>query len=251
MRWSARAASRLEDLPRGARLGTSSLRRQAQLLAARPDLRDRGAARQRRTRAAAAGRRRTGRDRAGLRGSRPARARNRASRARLDPEVSLPAVGQGVIGIECRDRRLGRARRRCAALDHAATRIAVDAERAFARRLGGSCQSPIAAHAQLEDGRVALAGTGGGARRIAAAARCVSGGASRARALGVGWPSACSPPAPARCSSGCARPEAMPRCTVSASWSPGPEHQAGAAVPPAEAEGAERLPPARDRHQAG
>ena len=96
-----RGPLRLEDLPRGARLGTSSLRRQAQFLAARPDLRIeplRGNVdtRLRRLDAgeldaivlACAGLTRLGLE------SRIA--------ARLDPRVSLPAVGQGVIGIECR-----------------------------------------------------------------------------------------------------------------------------------------------------
>jgi hydroxymethylbilane synthase len=69
--------------------------------------------------------------------------------ARLDPKISLPAVAQGVIGIECRgaDERTVQL---VTVLNHPATRIAMDAERAFAHRLGGSCQSPIAAHAELE-----------------------------------------------------------------------------------------------------
>jgi hydroxymethylbilane synthase len=77
--------------------------------------------------------------------------------ARLDPKISLPAVAQGVIGIECRgadSRTLGLV----TVLNHQDTRIAVDAERAFAHRLGGSCQSPIAAHAWLEGQRLRLDG---------------------------------------------------------------------------------------------
>jgi hydroxymethylbilane synthase len=71
--------------------------------------------------------------------------------------VSLPAVSQGVIGIECRtDDALTRGLLR--ALDHSTTRIAMDAERAFAHRLGGSCQSPIAAYAQLDGERLTLEG---------------------------------------------------------------------------------------------
>jgi len=77
--------------------------------------------------------------------------------ARLDPRVSLPAVAQGAIGIECR-RADARTRDFVASLDHGATRIAVDAERAFAHRLGGSCQSPIAAHALIEGKRLMLDG---------------------------------------------------------------------------------------------
>jgi len=151
-----RGSLRLEDLPRGARLGTSSLRRQAQLLAARPDLRIealRGNVDSRLKRLdngeldaivlACAGLTRLGLE------SRIA--------ARLDPKVSLPAVGQGVIGIECRIDDSG-SREALRALNDAATRTAVNAERAFAHRLGGSCQSPIAAYAQVERERVSLVG---------------------------------------------------------------------------------------------
>jgi hydroxymethylbilane synthase len=146
----------LGDLPRGARVGTSSLRRQAQLLAARPDLRIetlRGNVdtRLRRLDAgdmdaivlACAGLIRLGLE-------------SRIT-ARLDPKICLPAVAQGVIGIECRgadSRTLGRV----TVLNHPDTRIAMDAERAFAHRLGGSCQSPIAAYARLEGQRLRLDG---------------------------------------------------------------------------------------------
>jgi hydroxymethylbilane synthase len=150
------SATSLEDLPRGARLGTSSLRRQAQLLAARPDLRIealRGNVDTRLRRLdkgeldaivlACAGLIRLGLE-------------SRIS-ARLDPKISLPAVGQGVIGIECRldDSRLRDALR---VLNDAGTQAAIEAERAFARRLGGSCQSPIAAFARVAQDRLTLEG---------------------------------------------------------------------------------------------
>jgi hydroxymethylbilane synthase len=147
---------RLEELPPGARLGTSSLRRQAQVLAARPDLRIeplRGNVdtRLRRLDAgeldaiilACAGLLRLGLE------SRIA--------ARLDPRVLLPAVSQGVIGVECRSSDL-RSRDVLRALDDPTTRTAMEAERAFARRLGGSCQSPIAAHARIDANRLTLEG---------------------------------------------------------------------------------------------
>jgi len=149
-------AARLDDLPRGARVGTSSLRRQAQLLAARPDLtietlRGNVDTRLRRLDAgdmdaivlACAGLIRLGLE-------------SRIT-ARLDPKISLPAVAQGVIGIECRSAD-ARTRGLVTVLNHPATRIAMDAERAFAHRLGGSCQSPIAAHAELEGKRLILNG---------------------------------------------------------------------------------------------
>ena len=146
----------LEDLPRGARVGTSSLRRQAQLLAARPDLRIEA-----------------------LRGNVDTRLRRLDEgeldaivlacaglirlgweskiTARLDPKISLPAVGQGVIGIECR-RNDSHALDALRVLEHAATRTAMDAERAFSGHLGGSCQSPIAAYAELQPGGLKLDG---------------------------------------------------------------------------------------------
>jgi hydroxymethylbilane synthase len=150
------SATGLDDLPRGARLGTSSLRRQAQLLAARPDLvietlRGNVDTRLRKLDAgdmdaivlACAGLIRLGLD-------------SRIT-ARLDPAISLPAVAQGIIGIECRSADL-RTVGLVSVLNHADTRIAMDAERAFAHRLGGSCQSPIAAHARLEGERLVLDG---------------------------------------------------------------------------------------------
>jgi hydroxymethylbilane synthase len=152
----AALGQRFEDLPRGARVGTSSLRRQAQLLAARPDLKIQALrgnvdTRLRRLDAgemdaivlACAGLIRLGLE-------------SRIS-APLDPKICLPAVAQGVIGIECRRADL-RALRLVSVLDHQATRIAMLAERAFARRLDGSCQSPIAAHAELEGRRLMLDG---------------------------------------------------------------------------------------------
>jgi hydroxymethylbilane synthase len=152
----AASGQRLEDLPRGARVGTSSLRRQAQLLAARPDLKIQALrgnvdTRLRRLDAgemdaivlACAGLIRLGLE-------------SRIS-SPLDPKICLPAVAQGVIGIECRSEDL-RALRLVGVLDHPATRIAMLAERAFAHRLGGSCQSPIAAHAELDGRRLMLDG---------------------------------------------------------------------------------------------
>jgi hydroxymethylbilane synthase len=69
----------------------------------------------------------------------------------------LPAVTQGVIGIECRENDAGTLKI-LRALEHAATRKVMDAERAFAARLGGSCQSPIAAYAELEAEKITLRG---------------------------------------------------------------------------------------------
>jgi hydroxymethylbilane synthase len=148
--------ARLEDLPRGAIVGTSSLRRQAQLYALRPDLKIeslRGNVDTRIRKLDAGGMDAivlacAGLVRLGL--------ESRIT-ARLDPKVCLPAVTQGVIGIECR-RSDTRTAGLLQALEHPATRRLMDAERAFAARLGGSCQSPIAAYAELDADLITLRG---------------------------------------------------------------------------------------------
>ena len=148
--------ARLEDLPRGAVVGTSSLRRQAQLYALRPDLSIqslRGNVDTRIRKLDAGGMdaivlASAGLVRLGL--------ESRIT-ARLDPKVCLPAVTQGVIGIECRSNDV-RTAGLLQALEDAATRKVMDAERAFAARLGGSCQSPIAAYAELDADRITLRG---------------------------------------------------------------------------------------------
>jgi hydroxymethylbilane synthase len=65
----------------------------------------------------------------------------------LSPEVMCPAVGQGALAVETR--MAGHGRDVCGALDHAATRAAVTAERAVLASLGGGCQVPIGAYAQV------------------------------------------------------------------------------------------------------
>jgi hydroxymethylbilane synthase len=148
--------ARLEDLRRGAIVGTSSLRRQAQLYALRPDLSIesmRGNVDTRIRKLDAGGMDAivlacAGLVRLGL--------ESRIT-ARLDPKVCLPAVTQGVIGIECR-RSDARTVQLLQALEDTATRLGMDAERAFAARLGGSCQSPIAAYAELDADRITLRG---------------------------------------------------------------------------------------------
>ena len=143
----------LEELPPGARVGTSSPRRQAQLRQARPDLAvellrgnvdtrlkrlDEGALDAMLLACA-------GLERLGL-----------AARigTALDVERFVPAVGQGVIGIECGEGDTA-SRAALAALNDAGTAQRLAAERAFALRLHGSCHSPIAGHATL-DGDVLL-----------------------------------------------------------------------------------------------
>ncbi len=146
----------LAALPHGARVGTSSLRRQSQLRHVRPDLEIlvlRGNV-ETRLRKLEAGEfdatvlATAGLERLGL-----------AARIReyLAPETMLPAVGQGVIGIEYQQAD-SEIRALIAPLEHATTRIRLEAERAFAARLGGSCQSPIAAYAELSGETLKLRG---------------------------------------------------------------------------------------------
>ncbi|QWF16431.1 hydroxymethylbilane synthase [Lysobacter capsici] len=151
----------IDALPTGARVGTSSLRRQAQLRALRPDLelRDlRGNVNTRLGRLdageydaiilACAGLQRLGLD--------------ARIRARLESPYWLPAPAQGAIAIECREDDLS-TRELCAALDHAATRTCVEAERGMNRALHGSCHVPVAAYARLDGEHLRLDGQVGSA----------------------------------------------------------------------------------------
>jgi hydroxymethylbilane synthase len=151
----------LDALPRGARVGTSSLRRQAQLRARRPDL-----------------------ALADLRGNVNTRLAKLDAgeydaivlacagllrldfghriRARLDAPEWLPAPAQGAIAIECRaDDTATQAL--CAALDHPDTRACAEAERAMNRALHGSCHVPVAAFARLDGAHLHLSALVGSA----------------------------------------------------------------------------------------
>jgi len=152
---SPRYAS-IDALPHGARVGTSSLRRQCQLRALRDDIQI-----------------------VPLRGNVDTRLRKlddgefdaiilaSAGLLRLGLgdritqllpiEHSLPAVGQGIIGIECREQDL-HSQEYVRILDDANAKTCIAAERAFAQRLEGSCQSPIAGYAKLSGTNVELRG---------------------------------------------------------------------------------------------
>ena len=151
----------IDALPHGARVGTSSLRRQAQLRARRPDLelRDlRGNVNTRLARLDAGDYDAivlacAGLQRLGL-GDR--------IRARMAAPDWLPAPAQGAIAIECRDGDAA-AYALLHVLDHAPTRTCVDAERAMNRALHGSCHVPVAAFAELHGDRIELAGLVGSA----------------------------------------------------------------------------------------
>jgi hydroxymethylbilane synthase len=150
----AHAGAKLDELPRGARVGTSSLRRQSQLRHHRPDL-----------------------DLRDLRGNVDTRLRKAESRefdavvlakagldrlgsaARitevLSTDICLPAVGQGALGIEAKsgDQEFIEL---LAGLDDAETRSAVSAERALLAELEGGCQVPLGAWGRMEGGKLVL-----------------------------------------------------------------------------------------------
>ena len=147
--------SALQDLPHNAKVGTSSLRRQTQIKEMRPDLEIlslRGNVNSRLEKLdnghfdailAAAGLKRLGFD-------------DRIAQ-RIPAEQSLPAIGQGAIGIECRidDARINTL---LAPLHHVETAIRVTAERAFNTRLKGGCQVPIAGYSELQGEQIYLRG---------------------------------------------------------------------------------------------
>ncbi|MEO8124535.1 MAG: hydroxymethylbilane synthase, partial [Burkholderiales bacterium] len=178
----------LADLPQGARVGTSSLRRHVQLLALRPDL-----------------------DVQPLRGNLDTRLRKLddggydaivlaaaglvrlglASRIRnrFDPGQMLPAAGQGALGIELRADQSALCER-IAALSDRPTWLAVLAERAVSRTLGGSCSVPLAAHAVWRGGALQIDALLGDAQNLGAPLLRASANAevtddAAAEALGV------------------------------------------------------------------
>jgi hydroxymethylbilane synthase len=144
---------KIADLPQGAQVGTSSLRRSAQLRRLRPDLQIESVRGNLDTRLrkldegqyqaillAAAGLKRLGW------GDRIAEI--------LQPDAMCPAVGQGALAIETRA--AGAGREGVGGLDHASTHRAVDAERGVLAALGGGCQVPIGAHAVVDGDRLHL-----------------------------------------------------------------------------------------------
>lgn len=179
---SSRYAS-LDELPAGSVVGTSSLRRQCQIAARRPDLIIRSLRGNVGTRLgkldngdydaiilAAAGLQRL--------------EMHGRIRGFLPPEVSLPAVGQGAVGIECRlDDTYTRAM--LAPLNHTDTEVCVRAERAMNTRLEGGCQVPIGSYAELVDDGLwlrALVGAPDGSQIIYGERR---GAASDAELMGI------------------------------------------------------------------
>jgi hydroxymethylbilane synthase len=179
--WVSPRGIAFAELPRGARVGTSSLRRACQLRSMRPDvevvsLRGNVGTRLRKT------------EELGLAGSILALAglRRLGLEQRvtelLPPEVMLPAVGQGALALECA--KGSPHRPLLESLEHRPTRIPIDAERAFLELLEGGCTVPLAAHAILEGEQLwvrGLVGAPDGSEVVRAERR---GPAARARDLG-------------------------------------------------------------------
>ena len=175
--------SAIEALPAGARVGTSSLRRESQLRCSRADLVI-----------------------APLRGNVPTRLRKldegqydaiilaaaglkrlgleQRITAYLSADESLPAAGQGALGIECRAERSDLLAL-LAPLDHTATALCVRAERAVARALAGSCNVPLAAYAEISTQTMSVRGYVGAPDGSRVARAVVRGGAAEAEALGL------------------------------------------------------------------
>ncbi|MCG7546027.1 hydroxymethylbilane synthase [Pseudoalteromonas sp. MM17-2] len=173
----------IDSLPAGAVVGTSSLRRQCQLKEQRPDLEVRDLRGNVNTRLAklddgqydaiilaAAGL---------IRLHMPERIRSYIS-----AEQSLPANGQGAVGIECRSDDTA-IKALLAPLEHRETRIRVDAERAMNRRLQGGCQVPIGAYAELNEDHVYLRGLVGSVDGQQILRAEITGPASEAEQLGI------------------------------------------------------------------
>jgi len=139
---------RIADLPKGTVVGTSSLRRRAQLLALRPDLKPvnfRGNVQTRLRKLAEGEAQATILAAAGLK-----RLGMLDKAAGIIPvEDMLPAAGQGIIGVTLRNDAPDWLKAALAATDDRKSRLAAIAERAFLRRLDGSCRTPIAAHFRL------------------------------------------------------------------------------------------------------
>jgi hydroxymethylbilane synthase len=175
--------AQLMDLPQGARLGTSSLRRRCQLQALRPDLQIidlRGNVGTRLSKLdageydaiilASAGLKRLG--------------LHERIKSSIEPALSLPAVGQGALGLECRagDTQVLEL---ISVLRHDATDVCVRAERAFNQRLMGGCQVPIAGFATLEGDILHIEGRVGSVDGRELLKDQIHGAAADAAVLGV------------------------------------------------------------------
>ena len=172
-----------KDIPQGATIGTSSLRRSSQLLNVRPDLKIMQLRGNLNTRLkklddgrfdaiilAAAGVKRLGWT-------------DRITEY-LQPEISLPAIGQGALGIETRmdDKEINEL---TVFFDHPATSISVRAERALLKKLEGGCQVPIAAYGEVKNNQLKLIGLVASTDGKRIIKDSITGQIDRAEAIGI------------------------------------------------------------------
>lgn len=146
----------LHELPAQAQIGTSSLRRQSQLYAARPDVRLENLRGNVNTRLSRLDRHEFAAIILAAAGLKRLNLQDRI-RSYLSPEQSLPAAGQGVLGIECRAEDTA-TQALLAPLNHAESACCVIAERAMCRYLGGGCHVPVAAYAMITGEKIVLRG---------------------------------------------------------------------------------------------
>ena len=173
----------IDALPQGAIVGTSSLRRQCQIRALRPDLEIRDLRGNVNTRLAKLD---SGQYDAIILAAAGLIRLEMGERIRdfIEPEVSLPANGQGAVGIECRiNDEVTKAL--LAPLEHSETRIRVNAERAMNRHLEGGCQVPIGAYALVDGEQVHLRGLVGAIDGSEILRDEISGHVDNAEKLGI------------------------------------------------------------------
>ena len=173
----------IDELPQGAIVGTSILRRQCQIRASRPDLKIHDLRGNVNTRLAKLDSGQYDAIILAAAGLIRLEMKERI-RAYIEPEVSLPANGQGAVGIECRtdDEAI---KVLLAPLEHSETRIRVNAERAMNRHLEGGCQVPIGAYALVSGDQVHLRGLVGAIDGSEILRDEVSGHVDDAEKLGV------------------------------------------------------------------
>ena len=174
---------KFDDLPQGARVGTSSLRRKCQLLDLRPDLEILDLRGNVNTRLAKLDEGQFDAIILASAGLIRLEMEERI-RSRIEPEVILPAVGQGAVGIECRegdDEVLALIE----PLNHTETALRVRAERALNNHLEGGCQVPIGSYSILEGDQIYLRGLVGSVDGATIIRKEIRGAAADGEALGV------------------------------------------------------------------
>ncbi|MBT3309619.1 MAG: hydroxymethylbilane synthase [Gammaproteobacteria bacterium] len=174
---------KFEDLPQGAKVGTSSLRRKCQLLDLRPDLEILDLRGNVNTRLAKLDEGQFDAIILASAGLIRLQMEERI-RSRIEPEVILPAVGQGAVGIECREGDQ-EVLALIAPLNHHETSLRVRAERALNNRLEGGCQVPIGSYSVLDGDQIYLRGLVGSVDGKTIIRKEIHGAAVEGEPLGV------------------------------------------------------------------